>query len=268
MAFDGKSLDDYIDVPTRIAEFREKHPEASLQPADPAKVFEIVEVGGATFIVYVAAAYRTPDDPRPGIGTAWEPVPGRTPYTRNSELMNAETSAWGRAIIAALAADAKKGIASQQEVRNRRAERDQAPAEQDTDHDWLKDIEARIQVSANRGELAKLAREISAQQKAGKCEQVHADRLWELGRRRQEKLGIHTNKDGGLSRSRMSDEALANEGAMTKEQAKEHNALRRSGEPPKGQVETGPLPPDDDPWTTPAPTDEKWVGPLTGDRDE
>ena len=43
----------------------------------------------ATMIVYVAAAYRTPDDSRPGIGTAWEVFPGRTPYTAGSELMNA-----------------------------------------------------------------------------------------------------------------------------------------------------------------------------------
>lgn len=60
----------------------------------------------------------------PGIGVAWEPFPGRTPYTKDSELMNAETGAWGRAIMAALAADAKKGIASAQEVRNRSADRD------------------------------------------------------------------------------------------------------------------------------------------------
>ena len=67
----------------------------------------------------MALAYRAPDDPMPGIGTAWEPFPGRTPYTRDSELMNAETSAWGRAIVATLAADTNKGIASREEVRNR-----------------------------------------------------------------------------------------------------------------------------------------------------
>lgn len=50
--------------------------------------------------------------------------PGRTPYTLGSELMNAETSAWGRAIIAVGAADSKKGISSAEEVRNRQAERD------------------------------------------------------------------------------------------------------------------------------------------------
>jgi hypothetical protein len=109
---------DYIDVPTRIAEFREKYPTGSLQQA----ALEFREVADRWWVVYTAAAYRTPEDMRPGIGTAWEPVPGKTPYTRDSELQNAETAAWGRAIVAALAADTKRGIASAEEVRNRRAE--------------------------------------------------------------------------------------------------------------------------------------------------
>lgn len=114
------NLGDYNDVASRLVEFRTKHPEGSLQPVDPMHPFEVVTVGDKVFIVYKAAAYRTPDDPRPGIGTAWEPFPGRTPYTRDSEVMVAETSAWGRAILAALAADARKGVASAEEVANRR----------------------------------------------------------------------------------------------------------------------------------------------------
>lgn len=113
------ALDDYVPVEERIRQFRDKHPEGSLQAANPDAPYELTQVADQAFIVYTAAAYRSPDDPRPGIGVAWEPVPGRTPFTRNSELMNAETSAWGRALIAVGAADAK---ASQEEVRNRRAE--------------------------------------------------------------------------------------------------------------------------------------------------
>jgi hypothetical protein len=45
---------------------------------------------------------------------------GKTPYTRDSELQNAETSAIGRAIIMVGASDAKK-VASANEVRNRQA---------------------------------------------------------------------------------------------------------------------------------------------------
>jgi hypothetical protein len=124
---------DYIDVATRITEFRDKHPAGSLAPWDPAKPYELIKADGigkdgkpftATFVVVVAAARRTPDDPAPGVGMAWEVFPGRTPYTLGSELMNAETSAWGRAIIAVGAADSKKGIASAEEVRNRAAERE------------------------------------------------------------------------------------------------------------------------------------------------
>lgn len=112
-------LGDYVDVAERIRLFREKYPDGSLQPANPAEPYRIVDMGEATFVVYVACAYRSPDDPRPGIGCAWEPFPGRTPYTKNSELMVAETSAWGRAIVACLAADSKK-VASLDEVRARR----------------------------------------------------------------------------------------------------------------------------------------------------
>ena len=137
MGFDSKGLDDYIDVAQRIAEFRVKHPEGSLQPLNPGQPFEIRELAGTdkngkevrgTFIIYTAAAYRSPDDPRPGVGCAYEVFPGRTPYTAGSELQNAETAAWGRAIVAALAADTRAGVASQQEVRNRQAERGDSAA--------------------------------------------------------------------------------------------------------------------------------------------
>lgn len=117
---------DYKQVPERIADLKAKHPDASLQPADLSVPFQIVQVGGQFFIVYVAAAFRSPDDPRPGVGAAWEPVPGRTPYTKDSELQNAETSAWGRAIVAALASESK-AVASAEDVRNRRADQDAPP---------------------------------------------------------------------------------------------------------------------------------------------
>jgi hypothetical protein len=115
MASSYKGPLDYIDVATRIVEFREKYPTGSLQQVR----YEFVNVGGKDFIIYTAAAYRTPDDIRPGVGTAWEPIPGPTNFTRDSEVQNAETAAWGRAIVAVLAADTRKGIASSEEVRNR-----------------------------------------------------------------------------------------------------------------------------------------------------
>jgi len=127
----GYELGDYNDVPARIAEFREKYPDGRLRPLDPGKPYTIEQIGDQIYIVVVAAAHRDKDDTLPGVGMAYEVFPGRTPYTKGSELQNAETSAWGRAIVAALAADTKKGIASDEEVRNRRAEREpfeEAPA--------------------------------------------------------------------------------------------------------------------------------------------
>ena len=115
---------DYIDVAARIIEFRTKFPTGSLQPwKDP--YIERVEMPDGKikcFMVYSAAAYRSPDDKLPGVGYAWEPIPGPTNFTRDSELQNAETAAWGRAMVAAFAVDTKKGIASSEEVRNRQTE--------------------------------------------------------------------------------------------------------------------------------------------------
>lgn len=105
------SLEDYIEVPERIQRFYDKYPDGSLQGD-----WSVEEIGGQTLIVYTAHAYRSPEDPRPGLGTASEPFPGKTPYTKGSELMNAETSAWGRAIVSLgfLAKDEK--VASKEEV--------------------------------------------------------------------------------------------------------------------------------------------------------
>lgn len=128
--------DSYVDVAERIVEFREKHPEGALQPADLQRPYAIEQIGEQTYIVVVAAAYRTPDDQRPGIGMAYEIFPGKTPYTKGSELQNAETSAWGRAIVAALAADTKRGIASAQEMHSRD---DSGPAPE---------VQARIELNA------------------------------------------------------------------------------------------------------------------------
>lgn len=112
-------LSGYVTVPERIAQFRELYKAGCLRPVNPEKPYEIITIGEKTFIVYAAAAYRNAQDLCPGIGIAWEPFPGRTPYTKDSELMNAETSAWGRAIVAVLAADTNAGIATREEIQNR-----------------------------------------------------------------------------------------------------------------------------------------------------
>ena len=98
---------DYVTVAARVEAFYKAYPEGSLQS-------EIVEMTDKRVIVR-AVAFRNPEDPRPDIGHSALAIPGATPYTRGSELENAETSAWGRA-IAALGFETKAGIASADEV--------------------------------------------------------------------------------------------------------------------------------------------------------
>ena len=110
-----RKLDDYVEVAERIGHFRDAYPAGSLRGD-----FRMIQVSGQDMIAYRAEAYRDATDQAPGVGCAWELVPGRTNFTRGSELQNAETSAWGRAIIAVGASDSKRGIASREEVRNQR----------------------------------------------------------------------------------------------------------------------------------------------------
>jgi hypothetical protein len=108
MAF---SMDDYVDVADRLRQFKQAYPNGSLQQVS----LQFIDFAGKSWVVYTAAAYRTPDDLTPGHGTAWEPVPGTSNFKRDSEVMNAETSAWGRAIVAVLAAETKR-IATRNEI--------------------------------------------------------------------------------------------------------------------------------------------------------
>jgi hypothetical protein len=112
---DKNWAEDYIPVNERIAAFYAAHPEGSIQS-------ELVELSESR-VVMRAYAYRSQDDQRPGIGYSSLEIPGRTPYTRGSEIENCETSAWGRA-IAALGFEVKRGIASAEEVQTKTAERE------------------------------------------------------------------------------------------------------------------------------------------------
>jgi len=109
-------LADYITVAMRMREFYKKYPDGSLQLDTPT----ITEICGKTWAIGRAYAYRTPDDLRPGIGTAMEVIPGLTPYTRGSEIQNLETSCWGRA-LAAIGVGIEKGVATSDEVRAAKA---------------------------------------------------------------------------------------------------------------------------------------------------
>jgi hypothetical protein len=117
--------EDYIPVNERIAMFIAQYPGGSLRPLWPDEPYRVLGEGETKWLVYAACAYRVPDDPAPGVGMAWERVPGQTPFTRGSELMNAESSAWGRA-LAAIGIATNRSIATAEEVRSAR-ERSGAP---------------------------------------------------------------------------------------------------------------------------------------------
>ena len=104
---------DYVPVNERIAAFIDAFPTGSLQS-------EITHLDDG-IVVVKAWAYRTPDDARPGVRHSSLLIPGSTNFTRGSEIENAETSAWGRA-IAALGFEVKRGIASREEVENKQNE--------------------------------------------------------------------------------------------------------------------------------------------------
>lgn len=124
------SLGDYIDVKERLKIFHEQYPDGSIQFE-----FKGILEHNPDFIWGIAYAYRNPDDPRPAIGTACELATGKTSFTRGSELMNLETSAWGRAIAALGLGLGGSGIATAQEVESAKAR--QYPTNKSADGDEL-----------------------------------------------------------------------------------------------------------------------------------
>jgi hypothetical protein len=104
-------LADYVDVKERLRLFYDFYEEGAVVTDR----VEIWQDDGTPRIVVRALAYRSYDDPHPGVGWSWMLLPGTTPYTKGSELENTETSAWGRA-IGALGIGIDKSIASRDEV--------------------------------------------------------------------------------------------------------------------------------------------------------
>lgn len=117
----------YQEVAERIHAFYTRHPHGSIRTEH----VEFVQIAGKDYVLVKAAVYRGPDDVHPGTGTAMEPIPGTTPFTRGSEVENGETSAWGRA-LASLGLGGRK-IASADEVQAKRAVRDAVPVKDRVD---------------------------------------------------------------------------------------------------------------------------------------
>ena len=106
-------LSNYVVVPTRFVAALERWPELRILENRP----EIVTIGDKVFISVTMQAWRTPDDPIPAQATCFEPFPGKTSFTRDSEQMNASTSALGRVLGLMMSFGPK--MASAEEVRNR-----------------------------------------------------------------------------------------------------------------------------------------------------
>lgn len=112
MAFD---MGDYVDVATRLRMLFTAYPQASITCTEPS----VRTVGDRTFLAVTCRIQTNDSTGRHAVASAWEPFPGRTPYTRDSEAMNAETSAVGRA-CGLLGFGIDKSVASRNEVQARR----------------------------------------------------------------------------------------------------------------------------------------------------
>lgn len=111
MAF---KLDNYVDVPTRLRMALDKFPELRIVESG----YRVEEFGAGTVLICTVTVYRSPDDTLPVVASAQESLPGKTPYTKDSELMVGMTSAVGRA-LGYMGFGIDKSIASSNEIKAR-----------------------------------------------------------------------------------------------------------------------------------------------------
>ena len=108
------NLGDYVDVPTRLAEALKRWPDLRIQETKPV----IVTVDNQQYVEISCTVWRDCTDLMPTVAYCWEPIPGKSPFTRGSEMMNASTSCLGRA-LGFLGMGIGKSIASRNEVQAR-----------------------------------------------------------------------------------------------------------------------------------------------------
>jgi hypothetical protein len=111
------ALGDYVEVSERIAAWFDAYPDGRIET-------DIVSMTDK-LVVTRSRCYRSADvsEAPAGIGHSMLGIPGKTPYTRDSELENCETSSVGRALV--MAGIPSKNIASGHEIRNKRHEPEQ-----------------------------------------------------------------------------------------------------------------------------------------------
>jgi hypothetical protein len=156
-------LGDYVDVKTRLTLALAKWPDLRVMEHEP-KIVEMPD--GRTFIQAAVTVWRDPADEMPSIAYCFEPYPGLTPYTKNSEQPNASTSALGRA-LGAMGIGISHALATANEVRNRSAEKHPAADEHPVQQ------KPRAQAgSAMRGLATSRQRELIAQMSAERGTEV------------------------------------------------------------------------------------------------
>jgi len=116
--------DGYVDVPTRLRMALDRFPDLRIQETG-----QSIQPGpdGTEVLVCTVTVWRDPSDPLPAIASASEPYPGKTPFTRNSELMVGMTSALGRA-LGYMGFGIDRSIASSNEVAARADNHSPSPA--------------------------------------------------------------------------------------------------------------------------------------------
>lgn len=110
------NLDNYVDVPTRLKLALERWPDLRVQE----RGYRLETFGANPVLICEVAVFRSPEDQHPAIATAAEPLPGKTSFTRDSELMVGFTSALGRA-LGYMGIGLNGSIASRNEVEARTA---------------------------------------------------------------------------------------------------------------------------------------------------
>jgi hypothetical protein len=112
MAYD---LGGYVDVATRLRMALKDWPQLRIQETS----CTLDTIGEQSFLVCTITIWRDERDTVPVIASAAEIVPGRTPYTKNSERMVGFTSALGRG-LGYMGYGIDKAIASADEVQHKR----------------------------------------------------------------------------------------------------------------------------------------------------
>jgi hypothetical protein len=156
MAFDMK---DYVEVADRIHAWYERYPDGRI-------VTEILE-HTEDRVVVKADAFRGPQGFPAGTGHSFLAIPGATPYTKGSELENAETSAVGRALV--MAGIPAKNVASAGEVKSKQSTGGAVREGAATETQAGPPIRTRVEAKPSPSGVAGVGAEIPGEERAGPC---------------------------------------------------------------------------------------------------